>query len=240
MSSAPKGPSSTDYGVDAPGVIRNFIVLGSALVTVSHFLPRFLGSFGTVTGAVFLFEGLAMFLYAKSGKFRHRDRMLGMISWSGGEQVLDVGTGRGLLMIGAAKRLLSGKAIGIDIWNASDLSGNSMDNTLRNVESEGVKARIELRTEDARHLSFQDGTFDVVLSNLALHNIATAFDRAKACREIARVLKPGGTALISDFQKTGEYAAAFEAAGLVVSRQGPFLLDTFPPLWVVKATKAKF
>jgi predicted nicotinamide N-methyase len=40
-------------------------------------------------------------------------------------QVLDVGTGRGLLLIAAAKKLSgSGRAVGIDIWKASDLSEN--------------------------------------------------------------------------------------------------------------------
>ena len=45
-----------------------------------------------------------MLVYSKWGKFRHRDRMLNMIAWRGDEHVLDVGTGRGLLIIGAAKR----------------------------------------------------------------------------------------------------------------------------------------
>ena len=45
------------------------------------------------------------------------------IRWhlTGDEKVLDVGCGRGLLLIGAAKRLKSGKATGIDVWDASVL-----------------------------------------------------------------------------------------------------------------------
>jgi cyclopropane fatty-acyl-phospholipid synthase-like methyltransferase len=42
----------------------------------------------------------------------------------GDETVLDVGYGRGLHLIGAAKRLTTGKAPGVDIWQAEDLSGN--------------------------------------------------------------------------------------------------------------------
>jgi arsenite methyltransferase len=37
------------------------------------------------------------------------------------ENVLDVGTGQGLLMNGAAKHLTTGKSIGIDIWISKDL-----------------------------------------------------------------------------------------------------------------------
>ena len=70
-----------------------------------------------------------MILYSKFGKFRHRDRMLKMVNWKGDEIVLDVGTGRGLMMIGAARKLTSGKSVGIDIWSKKDLSGNSMEKT---------------------------------------------------------------------------------------------------------------
>jgi len=37
--------------------------------------------------------------------------------------------------------------------------------------------------------------------------------RAQACREIARMVKPGGTALISDYIKTGLYQKVFAEAG---------------------------
>lgn len=226
-----------DYGIDAPGVIRNFALLAAALAVASVWLPPGLAVTARWMAGVFALEGLAMVLYAKLGKFRHRDRMLAMISWRGDERVLDVGTGRGLLMIGAAKRLKTGKSIGVDIWSATDLSGNAASATRANIEQEGVSGRAEIKTEDARAMSFGDGSFDVVLSNLALHNIPDSAGRAKACAEISRVLKPGGAALISDFQKTGEYVQAFRNAGLSVQRTAPYFLDTFPPLRIVTAKK---
>ena len=79
-------------------------------------------------------------------------------------------------------------------------------------------------------------SFDVVLSNLCIHNIPDQEGRAQACREIARVLKPGGTALISDFILTGFYEKVFAAAGLKTSRTG-LNFFTFPQLRVVKAQK---
>ncbi len=86
-------------------------------------------------------------------------------------------------------------------------------------------------------MSFPDASFDVALSNLCLHNMPDREGRAQACREIVRVLKPGGTAIISDFQKTREYAAVFELAGCEVERCRPYVFDTSPPLRIVTAKK---
>src|SRR5689334_31483 len=161
--------------------------------------------------------------------------MLNMVRWRGDEQVLDVGTGRGLLLIGAARRLTSGRGTGIDVWSTKDLSGNSLERTQANVEVEGVKNKVTLQSDDARKLSFPDASFDVVVSNLCIHNIPKAEGR-QACREIARVLKPGGTALISDFINISFYQKVFVASGLKASRTSLNLLS-FPPLRLIQADK---
>jgi arsenite methyltransferase len=235
-----------DYGIDAPGVIRNLILIGFALLALAWFLPvltlgpaRFaLRPTAIAVGSVCLLEGAAMLLYAKVGKFYHRDQMLARISWTGHETVLDVGTGRGLLMIGAAQKLTTGKAVGIDVWSKTDLSGNSQEKTQRNVGIEGVSARVEVRNDDATALTFPDASFDVVLSNLCIHNIPTRAGRDRACREIVRVLKPGGRAVISDFKNTADYLTAFRSEGVTASRSAPDFFHTFPPLRIVEVIKS--
>ncbi len=242
-----------DYGIDAPGVIRNLFVIGGVLLAAALFGPSRVGPFavagtsvtlevrGMFTGGAVacLLGGALMILYSEVGKFRHRDRMLAMIPWTGAENVLDVGTGRGLLAIGAAGKLTTGRVVGIDIWNAADLTGNTADSFLANAEAEGVAERIEVRTADARKMPFPDASFDVVLSNVCLHNIPNAKGRAEACREIGRVLRPGGLALISDFRDTSLYATAFREADFSVERSGLGLFETYPPMRIVTARKPK-
>jgi ubiquinone/menaquinone biosynthesis C-methylase UbiE len=146
-----------------------------------------------------------MLIYSLAGKFHHRDRILAKVPWAGTETVLDVGTGRGLLLIGAARHLTTGHATGIDIWSAEDLSGNVPEAVLTNIALEGVVDKTTVKSEDARRMSFPDGSFDVVLSNLCLHNIYERPGRSRAWHEIARVLKSGGMAVISDYKLMAEY-----------------------------------
>jgi arsenite methyltransferase len=233
-----------NYGIDALPVVRNLGLIGGLLIALSLFSftvgqDTFVYNFRftlLAPGITLLATAGLMVLYAKRGKFRHRDRMLAKINWRGDEKVLDVGTGAGLLLIGAAKKLTAGgRGIGIDIWNEEDLSDNSAETTELNARLEGVADKVEIKNEDARELTFPDAAFDVVLSNLCLHNIPNEQGRRKACAEIARVLKPGGIAVVSDFKNTAIYLDEFKKAGLKAERSGMFLTDTFPPLRMVTA-----
>ncbi len=86
-------------------------------------------------------------------------------------------------------------------------------------------------------MTFPDASFDVIVSNLCLHNIYDASTRRQALQQIVRVLKPGGVALISDYKLTGEYADEFRKAGLLVEKKRGSLITTFPPLTVIIARK---
>ena len=86
-------------------------------------------------------------------------------------------------------------------------------------------------------MPFTSDSFDVIVSNLCLHNIYDRPTRIQALHQIARVLKPGGVALISDYKRTREYAKEFEALGLETRRRWGSFVTTFPPLRVVIAQK---
>jgi arsenite methyltransferase len=236
-----------DYGFDAPWFVAKTLgvaalaAIASAGVDLVRIGGEKLPVAGTSLRLVALGSaavGASLAAYAKRGKLNHRDRVLELVAWNGHERVLDIGTGRGLLMIGAAKRLTSGRSFGIDLWRDSDLSGNNRENTMRNAFLEGVVDKVDVRFADARKkLEFQRNSFDVILSTQALHNIEKKDERATACREIARVLKPGGIAIVSDSAHVSEYAATLRAAGLEVTMQ-PFAFDSYTYLRTLVATKS--
>jgi arsenite methyltransferase len=224
--------SRPDYGLDAPGVVRNLFLVAAAGLVLSvlratgvwpGILRLSLGGLTLVfplatmlawTGAGCLAMGIWMVWSSRVGKVRDRERLLDALPWSGGERALDVGCGRGLMLVGAAKRLTAGgRAVGVDIWQAEDLSGNRPEATLENARLEGVADRVEVKTADMRKLPFEPATFDAVVSSKAIHNVYSAEGRAEAIREIARVLKPGGRALIDDIRHGSEYAAELARAG---------------------------
>jgi SAM-dependent methyltransferase len=170
-------------------------------------------SMGLGAGISLVATACWMYFGARYGKVAERDKLLDQLEWKGDERVLDVGCGRGLILVGAARRLKTGSAVGVDIWNAKDLSGNTAEMPLRNAALEGVAERVSVQTADMRKLPFPDGHFDVVVSRAAIHNLYAPAERAAAIREIARVMAPGGQALIMDIRHHGEYAAAFSAHG---------------------------
>jgi arsenite methyltransferase len=229
--------------------MRNLFLFGALCLLIAIFFPRVvhLGSVALTPRSFFwpagflIGEGLLFLLYVKVGKFRHRDFMLNMHSWRGDENVLDVGCGRGLLLAGAAKRIAAlngtGHATGIDVWSNVDMGGNSATATQHNLDLEGVSSICTLISQPAQDMSFPDAAFDVIVSNLCIHNIYDAPTRRRALHQIFRVLKPGGIALISDYKLTGQYADEFRNSGLVVEKKRGSLITTFPPLTVVIARK---
>jgi arsenite methyltransferase len=226
-----------DYGVDAPGVIRNLAVAGAGSSILAMVLPGLFG-WAIWPGAVFLIEAWAMVWSSKVGKLRLRDRLMREITWRGDETVLDVGCGRGLMLMAAARCAPQGRAIGVDLWRTKDQSGNGAEVTWSNARAEGVAERVEINTADARALPLADATVDVVVSNLALHNIPDLQGRARAVQEIARVLKPGGQVRIVDFRTTALYERTLRETGCSDVRRSGLSFLIFPPVRIVSARKA--
>lgn len=213
-----------DYGLDAPRIVRSMFSRAAwtlAIALVIFFINRseYPGPAARMCGVLaliglaFLAIGSIMVWSSRVAKLRLRDQMLDSLALRGDERVLDVGCGRGLLAIGAAKRLKNGKVIGIDVWNPFDLSGNSAEAARANAKLEGVADKVRIENGDAQKLVYPDNHYDVVVSSLVLHNIPEQAARAQAVREMLRVLKPGGKLAIFDIFRTGEYAEVLRASG---------------------------
>jgi ubiquinone/menaquinone biosynthesis C-methylase UbiE len=155
---------------------------------------------------------------SRVGKLRTREKLLDMVPWTGREAVLDVGCGRGLMLIGAARRLTTGKAIGIDLWRHGDQADNTPSAAIENARREGVAARVSIETGDARDLPFPEACFDVVVSHWVVHNLPKAADRARALSEMLRVLRPGGVLVLADIAHHAEYRKQLTAYGLADMR----------------------
>lgn len=213
-----------EYGLDAPYVpaglaVGAVLAFGIAAASFSNSRP-WLAGLGFAASVVFAISTLSFIWTTRRGKFIVWDELLGGLALRGNERLLDVGCGRGAVLLLAAKRLTTGRAIGVDLWSTTDQSGNGERAALRNAELEGVASRVELHTADMRRLPFPDESFDVVTSSLAIYNISEVQGRERALSEIVRVLKKGGTALIADFRCTAEYERyCATQLGAVVERQ---------------------
>ena len=102
-----------------------------------------------------------------------------------GKHAIDIGTGRGEFAVYLAR--LGFSVTGID------LSENMISQAREH--SKKTAFAIDFKIQDAEELKFDDNTFDVVVSRNLLWTLP---DPNKAVKEWRRVLKPGGTIVISD------------------------------------------
>jgi len=151
---------------------------------------------------------------SRRGKFVVWRQILDDLKMRGDEQILDVGCGRGAVLLMAASRLTTGHATGIDLWRRQDQSGNAMEATRKNADAEGVAGRISLETADMTALPFAPGSFDLIVSSLAIHNVPGQEKRDRAIEEIIRVLRPGGRVAIADLRHIARYRERLEALGM--------------------------
>ncbi len=212
-----------DYGID--GSFKTISARGQAIgVGVQAAALAVWAGVGWVRGrrvtaaltgawAVALLSAMACYVYAtRSGKFVVWDRVLDTLRLRGDETVLDLGCGRGAVLLAAAKRLPRGRAMGVDLWHA-DQTDNSREATLANAALEGVADRVEVRTADMTALPLADESVDVIVSNLAIHNIPHRIGRRRALDEAVRVLRPGGRLAIADLWETRQHADRLRELG---------------------------
>jgi SAM-dependent methyltransferase len=109
-----------------------------------------------------------------------------------GARVLEVGCGPGRLSIRLARRY------GLDVTGL-DLDPAMITRARANAErlGDGAERGPSFLVGDVASMAFADGSFDLVVSTLSMHHWA---DPTAGLAEIARVLRPGGRALVWDFR----------------------------------------
>jgi arsenite methyltransferase len=139
-----------------------------------------------------------------------------------GQVVLDLGSGGGFDVFIAAKKLgPTGRAIGVDM--TAEMVGKARAGISKFTEKTGL-SNVEFRLGEIEHLPAADNSVDVVISNCVI-NLSP--DKQQVWNEIARVLKPGGKACISDLalKKPIPESILKSVAALVGCIAGAVLID---------------
>jgi ubiquinone/menaquinone biosynthesis C-methylase UbiE len=131
-----------------------------------------------------------------------------------GDRVLDVGCGTGDLAIAAARRAGQGATVvGID-------ASPEMVEVAREKARKARRA-VRFQVEAVEALTFDNGSFDVVLSSLMMHHLPADL-KLRALAEIRRVLRPGGRLVIIDLQATARSPRLWEPGWMVMKlHKGP-------------------
>ena len=147
-------------------------------------------------------------------------RMMELAQLKPSNCILDVGTGTGLVALGAARLLNGGRVIGIDH------SPKMIEQACANAQRAGLGEVATFRQSDAEQLDFSDQSFDIVLSLYALFHFP---DPLRALREMHRVLRPGGRVVIGVgsgptlLSRRGIRQGAQRVADLVAAARGRLL-----------------
>lgn len=147
-----------------------------------------------------LYFAYARYLFSSKGA-DIQEKVLNLLldhlsGWDGKGKGLDIGCGNGSLTIRVAKRFPEAQLIGIDQWGkAWEYSKGICD---RNAEIEGVDSSVSFERGSAGSLPYDDGFFDLVVTNMVFHEVRDVRDKTLLIKEALRVLKKGGWFVFQD------------------------------------------
>ena len=170
-----------------------------------------------------------------------RELILARLDWNGKGKALDIGCGNAPLVIKLAKKYPEGQITGIDYWRK--MWGYSKSVCERNARIEGVGKRVIFQKASGSALPFKDGCFDVVVSNLAFHEVRDIKDKKEVIREALRVAKKGGRFVFQDlflmrriYGKTDDLLSTVRSLGITEVK----FVKTGDAAFIPKILKLKF
>jgi ubiquinone/menaquinone biosynthesis C-methylase UbiE len=122
-----------------------------------------------------------------------RQRAIDMAAIKNGEKILEVAFGTGLNFVEILKRNPQGWVNGIDV------SMKMLERARKRISKTGQK-NYTLYLGDCRHLPFEDGTFDILMTQYLL-DILPVEDFIPILLEFRRVLKDGGRIVLVNMTK---------------------------------------
>jgi len=171
----------------ALSVVINIGVIRVTLIFVS-----------VISGVLFIYMSYAYWLMWKNdGELQRRlcNTLLAKLEWDRRDKALDIGTGSGRVAIYLAKRYPSAHVVGIDYWGNPWTYSKSICDS--NAEIEGVADRVSFQRASAVNLPFEDGEYDLVMSNFVFHSVRMA-NKVPLIKEALRVVKNGGAFAFQD------------------------------------------
>jgi ubiquinone/menaquinone biosynthesis C-methylase UbiE len=175
-----------------PGVL--FLIFGS----LSFWVPILwiIAAFFFLISAYFAY---AHYRFSPAGgniQARILDLLISRLDWNGQGNALDIGCGNGPLTIRLAQKYPEARVTGIDYWEKNwDYSKSVCE---QNARVEGVGERVVFQKASASALPFEDGKFDLAVSNLVFHEVRGTKDKRELVREALRVVKKGGRFTFQD------------------------------------------
>jgi ubiquinone/menaquinone biosynthesis C-methylase UbiE len=160
----------------------------------------------------FLFPLYAYIMFSPKGN-GFQDKVYTLIIQRLGPKVngnlLDFGSGNGVLAVKLAQQHPELAVVGIDYWGKDwEYSKRVCE---KNAQIVGVESRVHFQKGDAAVLDFADNTFDGVVSNLTFHEVKSVADKRCVLREALRVVKPEGAfAFVDYFYEKKYYGSALE------------------------------
>lgn len=128
-------------------------------------------------------------LHRKYGRGDWYPWLAAQVHWPLGARVLEVGCGPGWFWEAAAPCLPGALQITL-----TDLSHGMVTAARQRISGARAGWRVEARPADAANLAFADESFDIVVASHMLYHVPVP---QQAIGEIARVLAPGGVALVA-------------------------------------------